>query len=353
MFSIELRLRVSIDINGNKQKKRKQRKETNNSTSRADGKDCRRLADAGEKVIGVLQKVRSRSTTANYLMALHALLAYAGSDIRVGDIDRHQIEGFQRWLQNRGVKPNTTSCYMRSLRTLLKNISSSTDWQQVFSSVFTGNARTDKRAATQEDIGKLQNISQPLSQRMCFVRDMFLFCLYALGMPFVDLAFLRRSQVKDGYIEYCRHKTGQPVRVKIEQPMQEIMDRWSAQDGDYVFPILKQTDPQKAMEEYERMRGRYNRRLSQLAKLAGTEHLTSYVARHSWASMAYQQNIDLPVIAKALGHTNTQTTLIYIRDIDDHRIDDAGAIVANAISTEGYSHSMDAEGIPCVRTLSR
>ena len=54
-----------------------------------------------------------------------------------------------------------------------------------------------------------------------------------------------------------------------------------------------------------------------------SRHLTSYVARHSWASLAYQHNVDLPVISKAMGHTSTKTTLVYIREIDDTRIDSA------------------------------
>ena len=78
------------------------------------------------------------------------------------------------------------------------------------------------------------------------------------------------------------------------------------------------------MAEYEAVRDIYNRQLRRLSKMAGlSRKLTSYVARHSWASMAYSQNVDLSVISKALGHTNSKTTMVYIREIDDNRIDKA------------------------------
>jgi len=150
---------------------------------------------------------------------------------------------------------------------------------------------------------------------------LFSFC--ALGMPFVDLAFLKKSQVKDGYIDYRRHKTGQHIRVKIEPLMQEIIDKYARKDGLYLFPILTSSNHEEAMREYERQRSRYNRLLGELSKRLNLPHLTSYVARHSWASIAYGQDVALPIITKAMGHTSTQTTLTYIREINDHRIEEA------------------------------
>jgi integrase len=182
--------------------------------------------------------------------------------------------------------------------------------------------RTDKRSIAIDDIARLRHILLPPSFPLAFSRDIFLFCFYALGMPFVDVAFLQKQQCKDGYIVYDRHKTGQRVRVRIEPLMQQIIDRYSREDSIYVFPILTASDRDAREKEYESVRSRYNRHLRKLGEMMGLgRRLTSYVARHSWASIAYHANVDLSVISKALGHTSPNTTLTYIREIDDNRID--------------------------------
>ena len=105
--------------------------------------------------------------------------------------------------------------------------------------------------------------------------------------------------------------------------MQDIINRYAREDSGYLFPILTCKDEKLAMREYERKRSKYNRLLGQLAKKAMLPHLTSYVARHSWASIAYSNNVALPIISKAMGHTSTQTTLIYISEINNHKIEEA------------------------------
>ena len=114
------------------------------------------------------------------------------------------------------------------------------------------------------------------------------------------------------------------VKVRVEPPMQRILNRYNAAHGPYVFPILTTEDRQKSYIEYEKARTRYNYYLHRLSKIAQLQcNLTSYVVRHSWASHAYKSNVELSVISKALGHTSPNTTLIYIREIGDERIEQA------------------------------
>ena len=302
-------------------------------------KNNRKLADCAQQAMEELSQRRAKSTIDNYQTALRSLLTYAGKDISTEQIDVAMMEGYQRWLQLRGVSRNTSSCYMRSLRALLRHIDAEGEYKEAFKSVYTGNEKTEKRAITEEELKRLKSplptytpLQLPRRGRdgkdskeaaMGMARDLFLFSFCALGMPFVDLAFLKKGQVKDGYIDYRRHKTGQHIRVKIEPLMQEIIDKYARKDGLYLFPILTHSNHEEAMREYERQRSRYNRLLGELSKKLNLPHLTSYVARHSWASIAYGQDVALPIITKAMGHTSTQTTLTYIREINDHRIEEA------------------------------
>ncbi len=325
-----------------------------------------RLEERAQEAMEELCQRRAKSTIDNYQTALRSLLTYAGKDISTEQIDVAMMEGYQRWLQLRGVSRNTSSCYMRSLRALLRHIDAEGEYKEAFKSVYTGNEKTEKRAITEEELKRLRSPlptspsplptspyrgrrkeqggrksplptspyrgrgkEQRKDRALGMARDLFLFSFCALGMPFVDLAFLKKSQVKDGYIDYRRHKTGQHIRVKIEPLMQEIIDKYARKDGLYLFPILTHSNHEEAMREYERQRSRYNRLLGELSRKLNLPHLTSYVARHSWASIAYGQDVALPIITKAMGHTSTQTTLTYIREINDHRIEEANSRLVN------------------------
>lgn len=274
------------------------------------------------QLVQSLTGLRAKSTINNYQTALRVFGRYAGTEVVISAVDAHLLEGFQQWLMERHVSPNTISYYMRSIRSLLYQMQPSCRHQDLFDNIYTGKMRTDKRSIAIDEIARLRHILLPPSSPLAFSRDIFLFSFYALGMPFVDVAFLQKQQCKDGYIVYDRHKTGQRVRVRIEPLMQQIIDRYSREDSIYVFPILTASDRDAREKEYESVRSRYNQHLRKLGEMMGLgRRLTSYVARHSWASIAYHANVDLSVISKDLGHTSPNTTLTYIREIDDNRID--------------------------------
>lgn len=280
---------------------------------------CRLVAEEIER-----QKlVMSQSTIENYLTALRSFQDYLLESSTDVCLDSSLFQHYEHWLHKRMVKPNTISCYMRSLRSLIAKIYGEEE-RRLFKNVYTGLAATDKRSISTDDINKLRNLQLKDGSFTAVARDLFLFSFYAFGMPFVDMAFLKRSQISDGKLTYYRHKTGQQVTVKIESCMQEIIKRYQKENRLYVFPLIRSTDEQGAYSEYQKTLNRYNRTLKRLAEMAAIDHqLTSYVSRHSWASIAYDSNVDLAIISKALGHANPQHTLIYIRQISDSRLYDA------------------------------
>lgn len=294
----------------------------------------RLLATVLNETLGQLDSVRGKSTMDNYRTAVRSFLGYAGEQTRLGNFNQQLVEGYQQWLQDKGISMNTISCYMRSLRSLLIHSGIAGSYRDCFKGVFVGKTKTDKRSIPLEYIRRLYDLSLPEGSKMQLARDLFLFSFYALGMPFIDLSFMRKTDIKDGYIVYRRHKTGQLVKVRIEPPMQRIICRYHVAQSLYVFPILSTEERRQAYREYERARTCYNyylHRLSLYAKLPC--NLTSYVVRHSWASQAYKSNVDLSVISKALGHTSPATTLVYIREIDDFRIENANYEIIRQLET--------------------
>ena len=296
------------------------------------------FGESAEQLITAMQSQVQPSTIDNYQTVRRSFLRFLNTDIALDSIDGNMLQSYQRWLRDRGLCLNTISCYMRSLRALLSKsqIVGAEVCSTIFKHVYTGQARTEKRALTEQTIERLRAMKLKPKTFLAFVRDIFLFSFYAQGMPPVDVAFLRKDQIRDDSITYYRRKTGQRVTLRVEPCMKQIIDRYHRHDSPYLFPILTEEKPEAAYRQYQQWLNRYNRNLKRLAAEAGiTERLTAYAARHTWASEAYSIGVELPVISKGLGHTNPNTTLIYLREINNQRLEKANRLILSQLTTNG------------------
>ena len=279
-----------------------------------------------------MQKQARHKTAANYLTAARSLSRFLdNSKWRFADITAAMLQCYQRWLCNRGIQLNTVSAYMRSLRSLYNRVADNAA-DNPFTAVFTGNEQTAKRSVTDEEIRRLLALQLDRLPHLVFARDIFMFSFMAMGMPFVDIAYLKWQQIHDGVLHYARHKTGHKVCVAIEPYMAEIISRHTTQGCEYVFPILADTTAANIHATYLKRLRAYNYALHRLSLLIGSSRtLSSYVARHSWASLAYRSGIDISLIAKAMGHTKLSTTLIYIRALFDPSLAEANKKVMQSL----------------------
>jgi integrase/recombinase XerD len=264
------------------------------------------------------------STSKNYKTAVRSFLQFLNrDDIPIGDITEAMVDGYQHWLTSHNISFNTVSCYIRSIRSLYMKVMKENTGvlKNPFHNAFTGLHNTEKRAITISDVRKLHELELPKDSPLALSRDVFLFCIYAMGMPFVDVANLKKSQISGHILTYMRKKTGQMVQVRLEPCMKSIISHYSSSNSEYVFPLISSAEESGINRQYLSCLRSYNMKLKELATLAHIDcRLTSYVSRHTWASMAYDMNVDLPIISKAMGHTNTGTTLIYIRGINDKKL---------------------------------
>lgn len=260
------------------------------------------------------------SRSANYLTAARSFVAAVG-DVRLADISAATVARYQRWLKAGGVSPNTISCYNRTLRAIYNKAVAGGLVRDAkpFAAVFTGRAQTTKRSVPEDCLRRLRRLDLAGSPQLELARDCFLFSFYAMGMPFVDVACLRKEQIAGGTLVYDRRKTGHNVRVPLIPDALHLIGKYGGNDrSPYVFPILTATAGPEAYDEYCTRLNAYNRALKRLARLAGVStRLSSYSVRHSWASMAYKAGVPLHAISQALGHARPETTLIYIRELDD------------------------------------
>ena len=271
--------------------------------------------------------------------AVSFLRFLGGRDLYIEKINASLMEDYERYLLSENKSRNTVSCYMRSLRSAYNRAIREKVFvlkkavENPFSGVFTGNAKTRKRAICKTSISQLMKLElnevsekkETVPASLTFSRDLFLFSFYTQGMSFTDMANLKKENIKNGVILYKRKKTAQLITIELEDCMREIIKRYANRNSEFIFPILKDFKDIKDFKflNYQQWKKiataltTYNKHLKRLAGLAGIEeHLTSYVARHSWATMASQEGIPIATISKGMGHESEKTTRMYIAQTD-------------------------------------
>ena len=283
-----------------------------------------------ERVIERLLQLKHVGTVRNYRAALGSFKRFRdGEDIPLAAIDPVLMEDYQAYLTSAEVAPNSISFYMRILRAVYNRAVEQglTNDRRPFRTVFTGTEKTLKRAISIGDIKRIRDLDLSPKPYLEFARDLFLFLFLCRGMSFIDAAFLEKTDIQNGILTYRRHKTGQMLHVKIIGPIRELVDRYSDKESPYLLPVITRPGGDERMQ-YETALRRVNNALKTIAKRVKLPiPLTTYVARHAWASIAKAKNVPLNVISDALGHDSTATTQIYLDTIDPATIDRANELI--------------------------
>lgn len=304
------------------------------------GAAWRNRAAAGESayfkfMLGVIERLQQMGQTRTaeaYRSALSSFRQFmGGKDVSLHDINSDLMLLYEAYLKQRGVSRNSSSFYMRILRATYNRAVEKqlTANRQPFKHVYTGIDKTVKRAIPLKAVKKIKQLDLSAKPALDFARDMFLFAFYTRGMSFIDMAYLKKSDLRHGVLTYRRRKTGQAICIKWEKCMQEIVDKHPvSSQSPYLLPILSY--PDESRSQYRNMLFRTNQHLKEVALSAGLHiPLTLYVARHSWASIAQSKHIPLSVISKGMGHDSEQTTQIYLASIDRSVIDKANKMILN------------------------
>lgn len=236
------------------------------------------------------------------------------------------MERFEKYLKEGLLSINTTSFYIRKIRAYYyKGVQEGLclPLSNPFERVYTGVSKTQKRALDINSLKLIKNV--PLKGRLDFSRDLFLFSFYTRGMAFIDIAKLKHINISSGILTYYRSKTGQLIRVKLENCAMELIEKYSGQSGsDYIFPILSSGGKER---KYATELKNHNNRLKQIAGKTKIDlPLTSYVARHSWASIAKRGGVPIATISECMGHTSERTTAIYLASFEENVIDEANRL---------------------------
>lgn len=286
-----------------------------NSRAQEQGATLRAFVSEAERQIDNGCIARRASTLKNYRTALHSLSSYATASGRTNNtpLDSSLLHDFQQWLNEKGICRNTASCYLRSLRSLYNQVCP--DAAPPFTKLFTGNACTTKRALSTQLMTRLAEAETRLKPELRMWHNIFLFSVLAMGMPFVDAVSLAKGDIHGDVIIYRRRKTGHCITVPLLPEMRAIVERYEGLSAEgLIFPVL--TASETGYNAYCNALARYNRALKTISAVCGFEKpLTSYVARHTWASLANGAGINIHHISKALGHSSIKTTEIYLAEL--------------------------------------
>ena len=288
----------------------------------------------GKELLVELRKIGKVRTAGTYQSALNSFERYLNNrgDVSLDALDSNQMIAYESWLKGNGICPNTSSYYMRNLRAIYNRAVEQgfVAQQNPFKHVYTGIDKTRKRAVSLDVVREIRDLNLT-KKSLVFARDIFLFSFYTRGMSFVDMAFLKKKDLQNGILTYRRHKTGQQLFIKWEKPMQELIDKYDTSDIPYLLPIIRNNGMDE-WHQYQNEAHRINRNLKHIGKQMGLGiPLTTYVARHAWASIAQSKNVSLSVISEALGHDSEQTTRIYLASLDTSVVDKANSLILKSI----------------------
>jgi len=272
-----------------------------------------------ERLIEELVCEQRDGTAHVYRSTLNRLSRFLeGKDVTFYQMTPEWLMRFEKRLLADQLTWNTISTYMRTLRSVYNqavDCDAAPYVPRLFNKVYTGVDSKVKRAIKPETMHKLMMAPPLLDTKQAFSRDMFVLLFLCRGMSFVDLAYLRRCDLQGNVITYRRHKTGRRLTVAVNKEAMAIIRRNenADQDSPFLFPIIKHPGREE-YKQYANMLRSLNYQLSQVARsLKLKERISTYVARHTWATTALRQNFNPSLICDAMGHSSVKVTETYFK----------------------------------------
>ena len=288
-----------------------------------------------ENVISNLKTLGKIRTSETYATTLRSFRRFRNDkDLALDEMDVDMMMAYEAYLKRRGITPNSSSFYMRILRAVYNRAVERklTSQRYPFKYVYTGVDKTVKRAVSLNAVKRIKGMDLSMSPVLEFARDMFLLSFYTRGMSFVDMAYLRKTDLNGDVLSYRRRKTGRKLFIKWERCMQEVVNKYYNPQSQYLLPIINPFSSTDERRQYIYAAHNVNRSLKVIGNRLGLSMpLTMYVSRHAWASIAKSKNIPVSVISEGMGHDSETTTRIYLASLDTNEIDTANRMILDSL----------------------
>ncbi|WP_111308663.1 site-specific integrase [Confluentibacter sediminis] len=283
----------------------------------------------GNHLVEELISVRRFGTARTYEFTLKIMKTFANKkDIKFNEVNYDFLMKFEKFhLSKEDNNLNGLAFYLRTIRAIYnKGIKDGCIDKEAypFTEYKIRTTPTKKRALDITYIKKILDLQLPIEHELFHTRNYFLISYMLYGMPFMDMAFLKVADIKNGRVVYQRKKTLKNYDIKISDKLYEILKFYKKDKlkQDFILPIIKREKPEQQYQDVIRLRAMYNDKLKKIAVLCNIDQsLSSYVSRHSFATNAMLQDIPLQAISAMLGHSKLNTTQIYLKSLPNEILD--------------------------------
>lgn len=303
------------------------------------------LQEMFSSVIGELREGGRWGTAHIYRSAANAFVAFnKGQPLPMRRLSPTVLKRFENFLRQRNCRWNTVSTYVKTIRSVYHRAVDRKYTRYVprlFEHVYTGTRADRKKALETADIGSLVRETEkslqgsPLPNARQKTKIFFVLMFMLRGIPFVDLAYLHKRDLQGNVLSYRRRKTGRALTVSLPPEAMQMVGMVANKDKEspYLFPILQSEEgTEAAYREYQSALRAFNRRLNILGQCRGMRSaLSSYAARHTWATMAYHCEIHPGIISEAMGHSSITVTETYLKPFSNRKIDEANQRVISFV----------------------
>ena len=298
-------------------------------------------------MLDVMEELRQEgrfSTAYSYRYALRAITDFVGGgEIFFGALTRRWLKRFQRHLEDLQRSYNTISTYVRALRAVYNRAVDRgliAGEYRLFAGMKTGVSSERKLAVTAVQMQRLLDTPKrdEYPAKVQEARDSMALMMLLQGMPYVDLAHLRKGDLDGDLLTCRRQKTGTELCVKVVPEAMRLIERYRNHDerSPYLLNILSGTAKgEEAFNEYRDKLRNLNLHLSRLSVLCGLKDVkvSSYTARHTWATLAKYCHVPEEIISEGLGHSSLEVTRTYLKSFERGELDRANRVIIDYIYT--------------------
>lgn len=285
-----------------------------------------------EELIARMEKTGKIGNARVYQNTLNVFKKFRhDKDVKFVNLDYKMLQEFQEHLLEEGRKGNTISIHLRTLRAIYnsaikENIVSKTLYP--FESFKIKSEKTIKRAVSKEELNAIRKLDIVQGSELDKARDYFLFSFNMRGMSFIDIAYLKCKDLNKDRVTYTRKKTGQKFSIKLTDEALKIIRKYNnLKDPDqYIFPIIQRKN--KEYLDYRNAMRLTNKKLKIIGDMIESNiPISTYVSRHSWATIGKKAGILTSILSEGLGHDSEKTTQIYLDSFEDKTLDDANELI--------------------------
>ena len=266
-----------------------------------------------------------------YKCTMHSLIKFNKHlDIPFSDMDTIWLKRYEVWLQSQGLAINTLGTRFRHLRVIYnfaieEKIVKSEYYPFNSFKVSKLSQTTAKRSIQKDEILSVLNY-QGQTPLECLAIDLFTFSYLAAGINFGDIARLTKDNILENRLIYIRKKTQKQIKVSLQEQAIKLIRKYSMPDNPYLFPILSnfhKTEQQK-VNRIHKIIAKVNKSLKEIGERLNIPiDLTTYVARHSFATVLKRSGVNTSLICEALGHSSERVTQIYLDSFGNDQMEDA------------------------------